>query len=50
MCGEPATTVVGPAIANAIVDALAPLGVTGFDGPATPYRIWRAMRVGVQQP
>jgi aerobic carbon-monoxide dehydrogenase large subunit len=32
-----------PAIANAVLDALAPFGVTGFDGPATPYRIWRAM-------
>ncbi len=35
-----------PAVANAILDALAPFGVTGFDGPATPYRIWRAMRDG----
>ena len=35
-----------PAVANAILDALAPFGVTGFDGPATPYRIWRAMREG----
>ncbi len=35
-----------PAIANAVLDALAPFGVTGFDGPATPYRIWRAMRDG----
>ena len=35
-----------PAIANAILDALAPFGVAGFDGPATPYRIWRAMRDG----
>ena len=33
-----------PAIANAIVDALAPLGVTQFDGPATPFRVWQAMR------
>ena len=35
-----------PAIANAVLDALAPFGVTGFDGPATPFRIWRAMREG----
>jgi carbon-monoxide dehydrogenase large subunit len=33
-----------PAIHNAIVDALAPLGVTQFDGPATPYRVWQAIR------
>jgi carbon-monoxide dehydrogenase large subunit len=32
-----------PAITSAILDALAPLGVTGIDGPATPYRIWRAI-------
>ncbi len=36
-----------PAIANAVLDALAPFGVMGFDGPATPFRIWRAMRDGV---
>ena len=35
-----------PAIANAILDALAPFGVTGFEGPATPFRIWQAMRDG----
>jgi hypothetical protein len=26
------------------VDALAPLGVRQFDGPATPVRVWQAMR------
>ena len=35
-----------PAVANAILDALEPFGVKGFDGPATPFRIWRAMREG----
>jgi carbon-monoxide dehydrogenase large subunit len=35
-----------PAIANAILDALAPFGVTGFEGPATPFRIWQTMRDG----
>ena len=29
---------------NAILDALAPLGVTDLAMPATPERIWRAMR------
>ena len=33
-----------PAVMNAIVDALAPLGITDFDMPATPHRIWRAIR------
>ena len=32
-----------PAIHNAVLDALAPLGVRNFDGPATPGRIWQAI-------
>jgi carbon-monoxide dehydrogenase large subunit len=32
------------AIIAAVLDALAPLGVTHIDMPATPERIWRAMR------
>ena len=35
-CGEAGAIAAFPAIANAILDALAPLGVKGFDGPATP--------------
>ncbi len=31
-------------IMNAVLDALAPLGVTQFDMPATPHRIWRAVQ------
>lgn len=42
-CGEAGAIAAFPAIANAIVDALAPLGVTGFDGPATPGRVWQAL-------
>jgi carbon-monoxide dehydrogenase large subunit len=33
-----------PAITSAILDALGPLGVQQIDGPATAYRVWRAMR------
>ena len=44
-CGEAGAIAAFPAIANAVVDALAPLGVTSFDGPATPARIWQAMQV-----
>jgi carbon-monoxide dehydrogenase large subunit len=29
---------------NAIMDALAPLGVKEFDMPATGDRVWRAIR------
>ncbi|MBV9861721.1 MAG: xanthine dehydrogenase family protein molybdopterin-binding subunit [Alphaproteobacteria bacterium] len=43
-CGEAGAVGAPPAIANAILDALAPLGVADFTGPATPERLWRAMR------
>jgi carbon-monoxide dehydrogenase large subunit len=43
-CGEAGAIAAFPAIANAIVDALAPLGVTNFDGPAVPARVWQAIR------
>jgi carbon-monoxide dehydrogenase large subunit len=33
-----------PAVANAIVDALAQFGVSHIEMPATPERIWRAMQ------
>jgi carbon-monoxide dehydrogenase large subunit len=42
-CGEAGAIAAFPAIANAVLDALAPLGVRNFDGPATPERIWRAI-------
>jgi carbon-monoxide dehydrogenase large subunit len=42
-CGEAGAIAAFPAIANAILDALAPLGVKNFDGPATPGRVWQAM-------
>jgi carbon-monoxide dehydrogenase large subunit len=42
-CGEAGAIAAFPAIANAILDALAPLGVTNFDGPAVPGRIWQAI-------
>jgi carbon-monoxide dehydrogenase large subunit len=43
-CGEAGAIAAFPAIANAILDALAPLGVKGFDGPATPARVWHAIQ------
>jgi carbon-monoxide dehydrogenase large subunit len=43
-CGEAGAIAAFPAIANAILDALAPLGVRDFTGPATPANIWQAMR------
>ncbi len=41
--GEAATIGSTPAIANAVMDALAPLGVTHIDLPLTPQKIWAAM-------
>jgi len=42
--GESATVGSPPAIVNAIVDALSPLGVTHVDMPCTPARVWAAMQ------
>ena len=42
-CGEAGAVGMFPAIGNAIADALAAFGVTGIDGPATPFRVWQAM-------
>jgi carbon-monoxide dehydrogenase large subunit len=44
-CGEAGATAAPPAVMNAVLDALAPLGVTHMDMPATPERIWRAMEM-----
>ena len=43
-CGEAGAVAGFPAVANAILDALAPFGITDLAGPATPERIWRAIR------
>ena len=42
--GEGGTTPALGVIVNAIVDALADLGVSHIEMPATPERVWRAMR------
>ena len=42
-CGEAGAIAAFPAIINAVLDALTPLGVSGLDGQATPERIWRAI-------
>jgi carbon-monoxide dehydrogenase large subunit len=42
--GEGATTPALAAVINAIVDALAELGVSHIEMPATPERVWRAIR------
>jgi aerobic carbon-monoxide dehydrogenase large subunit len=42
--GEAGCTASIPALANAVMDALAPLGVRHLDMPLTPSRIWHAMQ------
>jgi aerobic carbon-monoxide dehydrogenase large subunit len=42
-CGEAGTIGAPPAIVNAVIDALAPLGIVDIDMPATSERVWRAM-------
>jgi carbon-monoxide dehydrogenase large subunit len=42
--GEGATTPAPAAVINAIIDALVPLGVRDLAMPATPERVWRAIR------
>lgn len=42
--GESGTIGATPAVQNAVVDALAHLGVRHIDLPCTPERVWRALR------
>jgi len=42
--GEGGTVASTPTVMNAILDALAPFGVTDLPMPATPERIWHAIR------
>lgn len=41
--GESGTIGATPAVQNAVVDALSPLGIRHVDMPATPERVWRAI-------
>jgi carbon-monoxide dehydrogenase large subunit len=42
--GEAGTIASTPAVVNAIIDALRPLGVTDVPMPCTPERVWRAIQ------
>jgi carbon-monoxide dehydrogenase large subunit len=42
--GETGAIGVPPAVINAVLDALAPLGVTDISMPATPEKVWRAIQ------
>jgi len=43
-CGEAGAIGSPPAFVNALVDALAPLGVHDLQMPATPHRVWQAIQ------
>ncbi len=43
-CGEAGCAGSMPSVMNAILDALAPRGVRHLDMPATPLRVWEALR------
>jgi carbon-monoxide dehydrogenase large subunit len=42
--GEAGTIGSVPAIVNAVMDALSPLGITHLDPPLTPLKVWTAMQ------
>ena len=41
--GEAGAIGAPPAVINAIIDALRPLGVSHIEMPATPMRVWQAI-------
>jgi len=43
-CGEAGTIGSTPAVVNAVVDALRPMGVTDLEMPLSPQRVWAAMQ------
>ncbi|MQY10473.1 Carbon monoxide dehydrogenase large chain [Streptomyces sp. RB5] len=46
--GESGTIASTPAVVNAVVDALRPLGVTDMRMPCSPERVWRAVQEAAQ--
>lgn len=42
--GETGTIASPPAVVNAVVDALSPLGIKHLDMPLTPQKVWKAMQ------
>jgi carbon-monoxide dehydrogenase large subunit len=47
--GEAGVTGSMPALMNAVVDALRQAGVRGFEMPATPARVWKALQAAKKQ-
>jgi len=49
-CGEAGAIGSPPAVINAILDALGPLGVKDLQMPATPHRVWQAIQAAQAAP
>jgi carbon-monoxide dehydrogenase large subunit len=47
--GEAGTIASTPAVVNAVVDALSPLGIKHIDMPLTPERVWRVLSAAKDQ-
>ena len=43
-CGEVGAIGSPPAVINAVIDALTPLGITDISMPATPDKVWQAIQ------
>jgi len=43
-CGEAGCAGALTSVMNAVVDALSQVGITRFDMPASPERVWKAIR------
>jgi len=43
-CGEAGAIGSTPAIVNAVVDALRPLGIKDLEMPLTPQKVWAAIQ------
>jgi carbon-monoxide dehydrogenase large subunit len=48
--GEAATIGSTPAVQNAVIDAVAHLGVRHIDMPTSPMRVWKAMSAAAEEP
>ena len=48
--GETGTIASTPAIVNAVVDALRPLGVNDVPMPCSPMNVWQAIRAAKGEP
>jgi carbon-monoxide dehydrogenase large subunit len=48
-CGEAGTIASAACLINAVVDALAPLGIEHLDKPVTPARLWQAIQAAGQR-